>query len=573
RHSIRQFMHSHVAQMKYIFPEGLLLEKIMLHDERTLCMKGADVPEKVLPKPFNKKYQPTPVKPNNVVSRPSFNSASSPRPPAPVKPNNVVSRPSFTSASSPRPVHQQDVQSSIMSSLLPKGFQRRFSQRILTPQGSLNSSCIPEQNQNLKPSDDPEVRKSDSSKSAVSLSANSHFPVGFKSRFAAKFCKNEISQISNDLKKPSEVDCSLILMSSDAISNNAPDQYETPCKVTKANPVTKNAVEENTPCKSILAFESKSPPMFKGCFTPTTHVAADSCPQKAGSIVSSAHNTPAVKNLLKSSVKNSISRRSLRFENSPNSPNASPPVSSPKTISFASPDSSCVSKSSGQKSKTSKVRRAVVFNKSNKNSSCSTICEDSSVCSTTLKRKAAEFQSTDTCMLSTPAKFEGMENYADSAMQSPLKMAKTSSPIFKNDDNTEHCKVDADRESNASKQTENGSISIQGSCSESLDVINQSEWEILQTLSPKFAREVGQSAAKRRQQMLACLPKLFNMIRDIFRSIKRSVITRQELIHKIISNHCDVTDRSEVEEQLQLLQELVPDWISGRTSTTGDFLY
>ncbi|KAH9292498.1 hypothetical protein KI387_042315, partial [Taxus chinensis] len=84
---------------------------------------------------------------------------------------------------------------------------------------------------------------------------------------------------------------------------------------------------------------------------------------------------------------------------------------------------------------------------------------------------------------------------------------------------------------------------------------------------------LGVSAAKRRQQMLACLPKLFNMIRDIFRSIKRSVITRQELIHKIISNHCDVTDRSEVEEQLQLLQELVPDWISGRTSTSGDFLY
>jgi chromatin licensing and DNA replication factor 1 len=32
-------MHSHVAQMKHILPEGMLLEKIMVHDEETLCMK------------------------------------------------------------------------------------------------------------------------------------------------------------------------------------------------------------------------------------------------------------------------------------------------------------------------------------------------------------------------------------------------------------------------------------------------------------------------------------------------------------------------------------------------------
>jgi hypothetical protein len=44
--------------------------------------------------------------------------------------------------------------------------------------------------------------------------------------------------------------------------------------------------------------------------------------------------------------------------------------------------------------------------------------------------------------------------------------------------------------------------------------------------------------------MIASLPKLFNMIHFLFQSIKRSVITKEELIHKIIASHCDVVDRS-----------------------------
>lgn len=52
------------------------------------------------------------------------------------------------------------------------------------------------------------------------------------------------------------------------------------------------------------------------------------------------------------------------------------------------------------------------------------------------------------------------------------------------------------------------------------------------------------SRAKRRRQMIASLPKLFNMIHFLFQSIKRSVITKEELIHKIIASHCDIVDRS-----------------------------
>lgn len=44
--------------------------------------------------------------------------------------------------------------------------------------------------------------------------------------------------------------------------------------------------------------------------------------------------------------------------------------------------------------------------------------------------------------------------------------------------------------------------------------------------------------------MIGCLPKLFNSIHFFFQSISRSVITKEELIHKMISSQHDITDRS-----------------------------
>ena len=57
-------------------------------------------------------------------------------------------------------------------------------------------------------------------------------------------------------------------------------------------------------------------------------------------------------------------------------------------------------------------------------------------------------------------------------------------------------------------------------------------------------RDPAISQAKWRRQMIASLPKLFNMIHFLFQSIKRSVITKEELIHKIISSHLQIADRS-----------------------------
>ncbi|XP_008787296.2 CDT1-like protein a, chloroplastic [Phoenix dactylifera] len=85
-------------------------------------------------------------------------------------------------------------------------------------------------------------------------------------------------------------------------------------------------------------------------------------------------------------------------------------------------------------------------------------------------------------------------------------------------------------------------------------------------------KQAGAANAMRRQKLIACLPSTFDMILLIFQSAKRSVMTKHELIYKIIASHCKIVDRGEVEEQLKLLLEIVPDWISEKTASSGDSL-
>lgn len=84
-------------------------------------------------------------------------------------------------------------------------------------------------------------------------------------------------------------------------------------------------------------------------------------------------------------------------------------------------------------------------------------------------------------------------------------------------------------------------------------------------------QEPAISQAMRRRKMIACLPKLFDRVYFFFQSIRRSVITKEELIQKLISQ-LDVVDKKEVEEQLRLLQELAPEWIHEKSSLSGDLL-
>ncbi|MCL7047422.1 hypothetical protein MKW94_014735 [Papaver nudicaule] len=80
------------------------------------------------------------------------------------------------------------------------------------------------------------------------------------------------------------------------------------------------------------------------------------------------------------------------------------------------------------------------------------------------------------------------------------------------------------------------------------------------------------SRAKFRKRMIACLPKVFDMIHFMFKSIKHSVTTTEEVIRKITANPFYITDRREIEEQLTLLKELLPDWISEAVVSSGDTL-
>ncbi|KAI3881667.1 hypothetical protein MKW92_015763 [Papaver armeniacum] len=80
------------------------------------------------------------------------------------------------------------------------------------------------------------------------------------------------------------------------------------------------------------------------------------------------------------------------------------------------------------------------------------------------------------------------------------------------------------------------------------------------------------SRAKLRKRMIARLPKMFDMVHLIFNSMKRSVATKEEVIQKITANHIDVIDRRETEEQLTLLKELLPEWISEVVASSGDTL-
>ncbi|KZV21479.1 hypothetical protein F511_08244 [Dorcoceras hygrometricum] len=116
-----------------------------------------------------------------------------------------------------------------------------------------------------------------------------------------------------------------------------------------------------------------------------------------------------------------------------------------------------------------------------------------------------------------------------------------------------------------------------GNLSVSDDIFDILPEALIQSIQEKekkalMERDPAISQAKWRRQMIAGLPKLFNMVYFLFQSIRRSVLTKEELIQKIIVGHLDVVDRKEVDEQLRLLQELAPEWIYEKSASSGDVL-
>ncbi|CAD6340255.1 unnamed protein product [Miscanthus lutarioriparius] len=148
----------------------------------------------------------------------------------------------------------------------------------------------------------------------------------------------------------------------------------------------------------------------------------------------------------------------------------------------------------------------------------------------------------------------------------PLKMAKRSA----------RAKLFTTPTKDTSMDGENQSASISGADAddELLSFLPQS---LLQSVKEKEERaleekETGFADQVKRQKLIASLPSTFDIIFLIYQSRQRSVMTKQELIHKIIASSPKIADRSEVEEHLALLKELIPDWISEKTARSGDAL-
>ncbi|XP_038893531.1 CDT1-like protein a, chloroplastic [Benincasa hispida] len=75
------------------------------------------------------------------------------------------------------------------------------------------------------------------------------------------------------------------------------------------------------------------------------------------------------------------------------------------------------------------------------------------------------------------------------------------------------------------------------------------------------------------QESSSCLPEIVRVVYNIFKSVNCSSITKEELVHKIIMNCLDITERREVEQQIEQLEKLVPNWISKKSTPSGDVTF
>uniref|UniRef100_A0A0D9XKX9 CDT1 Geminin-binding domain-containing protein n=1 Tax=Leersia perrieri TaxID=77586 RepID=A0A0D9XKX9_9ORYZ len=75
------------------------------------------------------------------------------------------------------------------------------------------------------------------------------------------------------------------------------------------------------------------------------------------------------------------------------------------------------------------------------------------------------------------------------------------------------------------------------------------------------------------QEKIASLQLTFDIICGISRSTKNSLVTKQELFHNILANNLEIEETGEIEEQLHILEDLSPDWISKKVIPGGDTLY
>lgn len=97
----------------------------------------------------------------------------------------------------------------------------------------------------------------------------------------------------------------------------------------------------------------------------------------------------------------------------------------------------------------------------------------------------------------------------------------------------------------------------------------------IQAKSCCFSKEekIYQSHLTAARQKSFSLSDLVHLIHRIFQSVGCRSMTKVELVHKIIVNDYDIDENTDVEGQIELLERLVPDWLSKKSASTGDLLY
>uniref|UniRef100_A0A0D9W2G9 CDT1 Geminin-binding domain-containing protein n=1 Tax=Leersia perrieri TaxID=77586 RepID=A0A0D9W2G9_9ORYZ len=149
----------------------------------------------------------------------------------------------------------------------------------------------------------------------------------------------------------------------------------------------------------------------------------------------------------------------------------------------------------------------------------------------------------------------------------PLKMAKRSArtKLFMTP-TKDASSMDAEKQSTSASTVDGDDEFLSFLPKSLLQSVKDKETRALEQKQTGFADRI------KREKLLASLPSIFDIIFLIYQSRQCSVMTKQELIHKIIASNPKIVDRGEVEYQLRLLEEIIPDWISEKTARAGDVL-
>ncbi|GAB2227414.1 hypothetical protein Droror1_Dr00009235 [Drosera rotundifolia] len=117
---------------------------------------------------------------------------------------------------------------------------------------------------------------------------------------------------------------------------------------------------------------------------------------------------------------------------------------------------------------------------------------------------------------------------------------------------------------------EKATVELELSDTESNDLLDIVPENLLKLIKQK-ERTPDEQAMWRKT--IAGVPKIFDRILYLFQCAKTSFIEQKELIIKLTEFHSDIVDESEIMEQLKLLREIIPEWISEKMSSSMSILY